>query len=252
MREERETWVDFHSHILPNVDDGSRSTEESLRMLRESARQGVGVMVATPHFYAERNTPEHFLKKRQYAFEQLQQAIEAANEPAPWPRVVRAAEVAYFTGMSSCEELPQLCVEGTNLLLLEMPFERWSNQVMQEVYAINRQYGLRVIIAHIERYIDGQPAGTLDEMLSQGLLIQANAGSFLYWRGRGKALRRLQERKIHLIGSDCHNMTTRAPDMAQAIALIEKKCGPEVLKMLRGNARALLNINYEEVLEGEN
>ena len=56
--------VDFHSHILPGVDDGSRSVEESLEMLRAVARQGIGTVVATPPFYANHDTPERFLRRR--------------------------------------------------------------------------------------------------------------------------------------------------------------------------------------------
>lgn len=233
-------WIDLHSHFLPGIDDGSHSAEESLRMLRESARQHVGVMIATPHFYANQNSPERFLRHRAAAFEQLLQAQELAKEQVEWPAIFCGAEVAYFTGMSNCEALPQLCIEGTNILLLEMPFCRWSNTVMQDVYSIRRQFGIQLVIAHIERYIDEQPAGTLDEMLNEGILIQANAESFLHWMGRGRALRRVQEKKIHFISTDCHNMTTRPPDMAQAMAVIEKKCGEAAVQTLRSNAWHLL------------
>lgn len=61
--------IDFHSHILPGVDDGSKNVEMSLEMLRASAAQGVTDICLTPHFYAERNTPEKFLEKRRRAAE---------------------------------------------------------------------------------------------------------------------------------------------------------------------------------------
>lgn len=234
-----ELWVDVHSHILPGIDDGSRSAEESLRMLRESARQNVGVMIATPHFYAEQNTPRRFLANRAAAYEHLMQAQEIAAEQAAWPRIFCGAEVAYFTGLSNCEELPLLCIEGTNVLLLEMPFCRWSNMVLQDVFRAKSRFRLQIMIAHIERYIDEQLAGTLDELLNEGLLIQANAGSFLHWGSRGKTLRRVRAGKIHLLGSDCHNMTTRPPDLGQAVVMIEKKCGAEVARALCENARRL-------------
>ena len=56
--------IDFHSHILPGIDDGSASVEQSIAMLRMEAEQGIDHVVATPHFYPQYDTPEHFLRKR--------------------------------------------------------------------------------------------------------------------------------------------------------------------------------------------
>lgn len=240
-RSEGHGFIDVHSHILPKIDDGSSSAEESLRMLSESRHQGVDVMIATPHFYAAQNPPAVFLQRRAAAYEQLMNALEQASATTAWPQIRCGAEVAYFTGMSNCEELPLLCIEGTNILLLEMPFCRWSSAVLQEVLVAKERFRLRFIIAHIERYIDDQPSGTLEEMLDTGLFIQANAGCFLHWSSRGKALRRLRKKQIHLLGSDCHNMVSRPPDLGQATAVIEAKCGRDAVNTLRENAWELLN-----------
>lgn len=240
-----EEWVDMHSHVLPGIDDGSRSAEESLQMLRESARQQVGLMVATPHFYANQNTPEHFLYRRAEAYKKLVHycnVTQSVNEEQaePLPQIVCGAEVAYFTGMSSCEELPQLCIEGTNVLLLEMPFCHWSSTMLQEVLTAKEYFGLQIIIAHIERYIDEQPFGTLEEMLDEELIIQANAECFLHWNSRGRALSRVRNGQIQLLGSDCHNMTVRPPNLQKAIAVIGTKCGLKTARTLCENAWILL------------
>ena len=55
--------IDIHSHILPGMDDGSSSLEESLAMAGESARQGVRLLAATPHFYATQENPASFLRR---------------------------------------------------------------------------------------------------------------------------------------------------------------------------------------------
>ena len=57
--------TDFHSHVLPCLDDGSVSVEQSIEMLRAEAEQGITHVIATPHFYAGRTTPERFLEKRE-------------------------------------------------------------------------------------------------------------------------------------------------------------------------------------------
>ena len=68
---------DFHSHILPGIDDGSKTVEESIALLRAEAEQGVKRVVATPHFYSNRDTMEGFLERRHAAVEALRQAMEA-------------------------------------------------------------------------------------------------------------------------------------------------------------------------------
>ena len=60
--------IDLHTHILPNVDDGSSSLEESLALLRMLASQGVTLTAATPHFYATSDTPEKFFRRREAAW----------------------------------------------------------------------------------------------------------------------------------------------------------------------------------------
>ena len=63
--------IDFHSHILPGIDDGSRNVETSIGMLRMCKEHGVDTMIATPHFYADSNTVERFIDSRQKAYDKV-------------------------------------------------------------------------------------------------------------------------------------------------------------------------------------
>ena len=87
------TITDFHSHILPGIDDGSRCVEESIAMLRMEAEQGITQVIATPHFYPSHHRPEDFLAKRREAEEGLQ---EARSGQDGLPRVLVGAEVYFF------------------------------------------------------------------------------------------------------------------------------------------------------------
>ena len=68
-------WIDFHTHILPGMDDGAETVQQSIKMLRMLRKQGVDRVALTPHFYAHRESVDSFLDRRQTAFEQLQKAI---------------------------------------------------------------------------------------------------------------------------------------------------------------------------------
>lgn len=206
--------IDIHSHILPGIDDGSKSVEESLDMLRASAQQGIGCVAATPHFYSMENSPERFLARRKTAAEQLR----AAWQPG-LPKLLLGAEVYFFTGISQMEDIDALCLGGT-VLLLEMPFCPWTDRMVSEISVLRSQRELTVVLAHIERYLHWQTKALWNELLDMGLLMQCNASFFLDWRTRGKARRMLAEGRVHLLGSDAHNMSSRPPRLGEAKASI--------------------------------
>lgn len=220
--------TDFHAHLLPALDDGSDSLETSLAMLEIWQSQGIDRVCATPHFYAERTTPEKFLRRRREALEALRAAMGTAEGS---PALLCGAEVRFFDGISGAEALPSLCLEGTDLLLLEMPFTRWTERMLMEVGEL-RQRGVRPVAAHLERYLDLNPRQTIRRFLQMDVLIQCNAEFFLSRRTAGKALRMLREEKIHFLGSDAHNLRSRAPNLGPALALIERKLGPRALDRL--------------------
>lgn len=210
--------TDMHAHVLPGMDDGSGSTEESLAMLRASAAQGIGRVAATPHFYAWENSPEEFLARRGKAAENL-----LARWTPDLPRLLLGAEVCYFEGMSRVRELDALCIEGTRLLLVEMPFAPWTERMVRELLLLHRQLGAEVLLAHMERYLRLQQKAVWTVLEEAGVLMQCNAGFFLNWRTRAKARRMLRAGRIQLLGSDCHNMRTRPPRLGDAMKLLERR-----------------------------
>ena len=227
--------IDFHSHILPGIDDGSKSVEMSVRMVGELQSQGIDTVCATSHFYATQRTVQHFLQRRQEVYDRLRPAL-----PADAPRILLGAEVLYFPGISHMEDLPQLCLEGTDLLLLEMPFEPWSGYMVREVNELAHSGRVSVLLAHIERYYFQQDVSVWNSFLDSGILMQSNADFFLPFSTRRKALRLMKEGYIHLLGSDCHNMAGRAPHMAEAAARIRKHLGEEYINDSDALGRLLL------------
>lgn len=231
----QEKWIDFHCHILPEIDDGSRSIGETLRMLFREAAQGVGVVIATPHFYASQDQPEVFLRRRDGA----ENALRRVWGPE-LPRIGMGAEVAYFTGMKACEALNELCIRGTNLLLVEMPFCHWSREILQEMIFLQNQRGFQIVLAHVERYLSFRNEAALEQLRAAGIYFQVNAGAFLHRKTRGQAFGLLQQEKIQFLGSDCHNMSVRPPNFEPAIQYIEKECGIDTVRQFRKNSERLL------------
>ena len=212
--------VDIHSHILPQLDDGSSSVRESLLMLDEMRRQGIKIVAATPHFEVHRESVDSFLERRAKSFETISEALTEDE-----PQIRLGAEVLYYEGISRMEGLQRLCIEGTDLLLLEMPITKWTSYTVGEVVNLSHAGTVRVVIAHFERCIPAQKRGMLDYLLENDLLIQANASYFLERRTRRRAVSLLKKNKIHFLGSDSHNMKERAPRLGMAYNLISKKLG---------------------------
>lgn len=230
--------ADFHSHILPGIDDGSRSVEESISMLRMEAAQGIEYVVATPHFYPRHDSPEAFLKKRNEAANRL---LEAVADQPDLPRISLGAEVYFFSGISECDQLQELTIDKKGYILIEMPHAPWSQRMYRELQDIHYKQGLLPILAHVDRYIRPFKTYGIPERLEQlPVMVQANADFFINPMTRSLAMRLLRQDRIHLLGSDCHNLTTRAPNLDQAVRLIEKRLGDEPLRRIRENALEIL------------
>ncbi len=222
--------TDFHTHILPSVDDGSQSIDESLSLLREELSQGVSRVVLTPHFYANHDSPTRFLKRRSDAEQALR---DAANPTSDYPELIVGAEVHYFEGMSDCEHLGALAISGTDLILVEMPHGKWSDRMLSELESIRHKHALIPVIAHVDRYITFfNHCSLIDSLLDHSLLIQANADFFISRRTRRMALRLLSEGRIHFLGSDCHGMHSRVPNLGKALDVIKHSLGKQALDRL--------------------
>ena len=232
--------IDFHSHILPGIDDGARNLDTSMAMLEQIREQKVDYMVATPHFYASKDRMDSFLKKRANAWEQLSEAIEK-REFRGAPQFFLGSEVAFFEGISRADQIDSLTIGDTNLLLLEMPFVPWTMQNVREVEKLISDRKLHVIIAHLERFI-WMPGNKkmIQSLLELPVTIQINAESFLEWKHRRTLLKMFRDGTAHILGSDCHGAHHRVPNLLEGRMVIEKKAGADVLHRIDMQGEKLL------------
>lgn len=200
-------------------------------MLRLEVEQGIHHVVATPHFYARYDSPESFLKKRDAAEELLRKEMK---KHSGLPELSVGAEVYFFRGMSESEFLSQLTIRGKSCILIEMPHAPWSEESFRELEAIWEKRRIIPIIAHIDRYIAPFRTHRIPEKLAQmPVYVQANAEFFLERSTAAMAMRMLKADRIQLLGSDCHNMDSRKPDLAEAVERIQRKLGNDAIEMIR-------------------
>lgn len=231
--------IDFHSHILPGVDDGPKTLEESLSMLRNSFLQGTDLIVSTSHFYAMDEYPAEFLKRRDEAARQLKDALFYSVEVCP--KIVLGAEVLFFPGISEAEEIQQLQIGSSGSILIEPPMAPWSNDMLDEIRQLGQNFNLNPVIAHVDRYMTMQQDDSLiDWVLQRDLTVQVNGSYFLNPKTQKAAFKNLKAGKIHLIGSDSHNLVSRPPNLGMVRRMAREKNMQTAFQQLHQNAAELL------------
>lgn len=231
--------LDFHSHILPNIDDGSQSTDESIAMLKMLKKQGVDTVALTSHYLAMDESPQMFIDRRTQAYDTLKAEIEKTDEQLP--KLLLGAEVYYYPGICKMEELGLLTLENSNLLLLEMPMAPWGVFTTRELTELAESSNIQVVIAHIERSLKYQKKETINRLLDCGIMFQVNSSFFNTMSTRRKALKMLKYGQIHFIGSDCHNIEYRPPRIGEATTIIENKLGKDILDELDEMQKSYFN-----------
>lgn len=210
--------TDLHTHILPAMDDGARDAAQSLAMLSAERAQGVDTVVLTPHFRRSREEADSFLRRRAESYDTLRRAAEQSDKS--YPHMLLGAEVEWVPNLTDCDLLPQLCLGESRYLLLELPFYAWSDSMIEQLYHLMQKTGIVPILAHIERYLYSQKRELLREIFRLGVPIQMNAEMLLRWQSKNRALSLLRKGEAQLIASDCHNTTSRPPNLAKALELL--------------------------------
>ena len=239
--------IDFHSHILPQIDDGAQNVKVSLDMLSESYRQGVRTVVATPHCHIK---SEHdidiFFKARELSYNMLKRAM--AKDGRKFPEIVLACELQIPENIRHLDKLLPLCIENTNYILVEMPYERWSEDCYDFLYKLTLK-GMRPIIAHIERFLNKKKE--FYNLYSLDLLYQVNADSFLAPLTKRNLPELFENGAIQLLGSDMHNTTRRATHMKNAVERIIKGYSENLVDYLMTNAERVLNNEQVDIVRFE-
>lgn len=233
-----ENLVETHCHILPELDDGAKSVEESIKMVMKLQTQGAKKIISTSHYYSDSISLSDFIEKRNAAYNMLKREL-----PPGSPEILLSAEVYISKYLFSNDDLTPLCIGNSRYILIEHPFSStFSSASYDRLANMCVDYNVKPILAHIERYgalMDDK--NKLDEFINLGCLTQVNINSFADAprHTRKKLFKYLESGRIHLIGSDCHNLTTRPPDYSAGVKAIKEKYGSEAINILMNNANVL-------------
>ena len=237
----RSFMIDFHSHFLPKMDDGSSNLGESLQMLKQSYKCGIDTIVSTSHYYSEHETIDEFLRRRD---EKMSWLLPQLAEIDEIPKIVLGAEVSFFSGIAGEKNLQKLCIAGTKYLMIEMPYADWNSLDIRELRSLLLNRGITPILAHAERYFPYQQRNRIDELLNLGVVIQVNSESVIDSKLRKPILKLIRSGIIHILGSDCHNTKDRPPNLDVASNIIENEVGILALKRIDQNGRRILNDDF--------
>ncbi len=207
--------VDFHTHILPGIDDGSDSLDTTLKMLDEMRKQDIKTIVATPHFAPQTEAVSAFLERREAALQLVSPHLNGLT-------IIPAAEVKYCRNISKIEGIEKAALGNLGYILIEMTYQEWTKQTVDDVIAIMDNTGLIPILAHVDRYWNNNTKKHFEVFLDAGVLMQFNVSSFEGFFQERKFIKLIREGKIHLLGSDCHNMKRRIPNLKSGFDILEK------------------------------
>ena len=233
--------IDFHAHCLPALDDGAQDVSIAIEMLADSKKQGVDIVVATPHFYANGRTVDDFIVKRNESYRALMDEAECTG--ADIPEIVLASEVRLGYSVLELDDLDRLCIGDSRYMLVEMPYSVWNTDIYELLYTVMIKYKIIPVMAHIERYIDiNKKIDAYLPIFNLGVKVQANAEGFLGFLSRRFLGKLIKSGNLHVIGSDMHNMSDRKSKIADAVKKIEKKFGSGFLHDVNQIAEDILNL----------
>lgn len=229
--------TDIHCHILPGVDDGAKSMEQSMEMIDIAHENGIDTIIATPHHMPEGgNVSPTGIRER------VSKLQAYADERDYDMTILPGNEIYYHSDVAEMLEEKQICtLAGSSCVLVEfspMDESRYIRNSLAEL----QNMGYTPIVAHVERYASllKSPFEKIQELRDMGILIQVNAASVMGGFGKPtKAIaeKLLKNRLVDFIGTDAHSSGTRSPKVRECVEYLNSKYPADYVEdLLYGNA----------------
>lgn len=230
--------VDFNCHILPGFDEIEEDDLKTVEaMLKAAEKQNITAMVVTPYFDMDEMTVTDFIKKRLLAIEKIQEMAEQYNV-----KLIPGALVRVKKGLSLLPSLGMLRIRRTNLILLDMPDEAWTEDDLLETDLLKKM-GFRPVIADFDLCLDEQPNNEMVvELLKKQHFIQVSTDALLHFGTKKNTIELFTTGNAHILGSSCTN-AREVKELGDARKALQKRVGEEGLSELDRFVNELLKLN---------
>lgn len=232
--------IDIHCHLLPNVDDGPTSWDDSLEMARIASQDGIQIAVTTPHWIQR--------TKWEPSPNEINEKVEVLNKKLKENEIPLTILPGMEVGIS--ENLPKLVSSGevltlgkSNYLLVEIPYVSLPYGIEEIIFNL-KVIGIYPILAHPERNQELQknPKRIL-ELVKAGAFIQVTAGSFCGHFGERAKQCVMQFARfgvVHAVASDAHSVKDRTPILTGGLKVVEQLIGREEVQLLLANTNRFI------------
>ncbi len=235
--------IDLHAHVLHRFDDGPKTIEDSIALLRDCSEKGINIIAATSHYYSSRMPLDEFYSRRERRLERVNGVM--ADEGIDI-KLVGAAEVNVSPILLNLKDISCLCYGGTKNILLEIPLgETKFDRAYELIDRIVSYYAVNPIIAHIERYkFLESNENNIIAFRELGCRIQIDADVLIAKTMflKNRIFKYIENGLVDIVASDCHG-DARVQNLAEAYDVIEKKLGAQVVERLKNNAESILQGN---------
>jgi len=229
--------IDFHSHILPNIDDGAKSLEQTLNIIKEAKDVGFSQIISTSHYLE--GYYESDVEERKELLQKINSYIQEIQ--------IHLGSEIYITNNipELIQENKASTINNTKYVLFELPMNSKPFNAKEIVYRLIEK-GYVPIIAHPERYSYVQEdIEYVEELAEMGTLFQSNYGSIigLYGKKEKKTVKKLLKNNfVHFLGSDVHRQDKIYPKIPKVMKKLSKIISHEKIKELtQENAQKVLN-----------
>ena len=231
--------IDIHCHILPGLDDGCRSMEETIQVLQEANCQNVSAMIVTPHYH-----PGKYMVPAAQVLKTLESVKRQCDRRNLHIRLYPGQECFYFSGLLDLlDQNDVLTLANSRYVLVEFEPECMYSYLLAGLREL-RSRGYEPILAHFERYRCLKNKEHFREVKEQGVLLQMNYETLLhrdFLLKKNPYRKMVQEGSVDFLGSDCHGMEFRPLQVSEAMQWVNANVDPNIRRrMLQDNIRRIL------------
>lgn len=238
--------IDIHNHIIFNVDDGSKSIEQSIEMIKMAKSVGVTDISFSPHYMED-----GYKTEKTILYEKVDEIRNRLSEENIDINLYLGEEVFIFPEMA--DNIDKLVtINNSRYILFELPLVEEANFLDQVIYEL-MSLGKVPILAHPERYlITSKDISVIEDLAQKGVLLQININSLIGHYGSNAkkiATKLLKANMVQFAASDAHSVNTYMK-LSESIPTLERIVGKEKAKeILIDNPRKVLNDEEIEVEE---